>query len=289
MLEFPLDNFTNSEEFPFCIQYGSHEKECMLHGHLDFSELVIVLTGSAEHIVENDRYTVRQGDVFVLDRYTHHMYLEAENFQICNIMFRPEYMFRGLEFIRRNVGFQALFVLEPYYAKNHQFSSRLRLSGEQFGQIRAMIEGMMAEQIHRQEGWQTLIYARFIELCATLSRLYQTCKRESDPALIRLAAAAAYIEENFCGDITVARLARISGYSERQFGRLFKAAYETTPNQYITRLRVEKGQKLLRESGLPMGEIAWRCGFADQNYFSRTFRKATGLTPSRYRERESYP
>lgn len=286
MLEFPLDNFADSEDFPFCIQYGSHEKECMMHGHLDFSELVIVLSGSAEHIVENDRYTVAQGDVFVLDRYTHHMYLQAENFQICNIMFRPEYMFKALDFIRRNVGFQALFVLEPYYAKNHQFSSRLRLNAEQFSKVRCILEEIMEEQTQRLDGWQTVIYARFIDLCVTLSRLYQSCQRESDPELIRLAAAAAYVEQNFCEDITVDQLARISGYSQRQFGRLFKDAYSTTPNQYIAQLRVEKARKLLGETTLSMGEIAWRCGFGDQNYFSRIFKKMTGVTPSQYRENQ---
>lgn len=283
MLELPLWIFAETEDFPFFIQYGFHEKECELHGHADFSELVVVLKGSAIHLVENEKYPIAEGDVFVIDQYTHHRYEDAKNFKICNIMFRPEYMFENLPHIRQNSGFQALFILEPYYAQNHQFCSRLRLKLEDFTVIQKLLAEMIQEHTQKAPGWQTLVYAKFIQLCIMLSRLYQTYDCADDNTVLKLAAAVAHIEQNYCSDINISQLAQIAGYSERQFSRLFKSAFSTTPNLYIINLRLQKAQQLLKNSCLTMGEISWSCGFNDQNYFSRIFKRYIGVTPTEYR------
>ena len=281
MLELPLCIFAETEDFPFYIQYGFHDKECEMHGHEDFSELVIVMEGYATHVVESEQYAISKGDVFVLDRYTHHRYINAESFRICNIMFRPEEMFHSGYHIRQNPGFQALFVLEPYYAQNNRFCSRLRLDSEDYARVMHLVSEIMQEHTRRQDSWQTLVYARFIQLCVMLSRLYQQYDEGADSAILKLAAAVAHIERNYCSAISISELAQISGYSERQFSRLFKSAFSLTPNHYITNLRIQKAQQLLQNTAQPIGEISWSCGYDDQNYFSRTFRKAVGSTPHR--------
>lgn len=283
MLELPLYIFTKDEDFPFFIQYGFHEKENELHGHKDFSELVMVMNGSATHTVENEQYHIKKGDVFVIDQYTHHRYTDAENFRICNIMFRPEYMFQNLNHIRQNSGFQALFVLEPYYAQNHHFSSRLCLKPEDFSFISRIISEMIQEYTFRNDGWQTLIYSRFIQLCTILSRLYQSCNDIKNNDILKLASAIAHIEKNFCSEITISDLAHISGYSIRQLNRLFNSAFSISPSHYLCNLRIQKAQQLLKSTNMSMAEIAWSCGFSEQNYFSRIFKKYTGITPTRYR------
>lgn len=285
MLEMPLSIFTETEDFPFYIQYGFHEDECAIHGHVDFSELVVVLEGHAVHMVENESYPISKGDIFVLDRYTHHSYTEAQNFHICNIMFRPEVMFEHLTHIRQNAGFQALFILEPYYALNHQFCSRLRLKPEDFSSIKKLLAEMIHEHTQKTDGWQTMLYSKFIQLCTVLSRLYvQDVKPEGATDVIKLATAVAYIEKNFLSNISLSDLSHRTGYSERQFNRLFQSAFSVAPSQYITNLRLQKAQLLLKNSTDPIGEISWSCGYSDQNYFSRIFKKNIGLTPTEYRQ-----
>ena len=58
-----LNYFTKDDSFPFFIQYGGHEDTMFIHGHEDFSELVVVMDGTAEHIVENERFRIKKGDV----------------------------------------------------------------------------------------------------------------------------------------------------------------------------------------------------------------------------------
>lgn len=283
MLEMPLSIFAKTDDFPFFIQYGFHEKECALHGHADFSELVVVMDGSAVHTVECENYPIKKGDVFVVDKYTHHQYTQANNFKICNIMFKPDFFFNNLNFLRQNTGFQALFVLEPYYTQNHKFNSRLCLHPDDYSAVTLLISEIIREQTEKKESWQTLIYAKFIQLCTLLSRLYLSYDTGQNDNIFKLASAIAYIEKNFCSEISISGLAKLSGYSTRQLNRLFNSAFSKTPRVYINDLKLQKSRQLLKNTNMTMGEIALNCGFPDQNYFSRLFKKHIGMTPSQYR------
>ena len=283
MVRMPLSHFAKDSDFPFFIQYGFHDAGCYMHGHADFSELVVVTDGSAEHLVGEERYPIAKGDVFVINQYTEHGYSSTTNFKICNIMFQPETMFAGIGNLREAAGFQALFVLEPHYLQTNRFCSRLCLNAREFDDIMQLIEQLMYEYTKRYEGWQTMIHALFLRLCVRLSRDWQESDREIHKDIGKLAAATAYMEKHFSEDLRMEKLAEIAGYSVRQFTRLFRAAYAVTPMNYLVNLRMQKAMQLLKNTALSVGEAAWRCGYEDQNYFSRIFRQYAGMTPSEYR------
>ena len=70
--EMHLHYFTTQKDFPFFIQYGHHDENMFLHSHADFSELVFVLGGYATHIVNEEEYSIKKGDVFVINENTSH-------------------------------------------------------------------------------------------------------------------------------------------------------------------------------------------------------------------------
>ena len=78
-------------------------------------------------------------------------------------------------------------------------------------------------------------------------------------------------------------LARRIGISTRHFQRRFRQATGTTPHRYLWRQRIELGRELLRESNLPLREIAARCGSATPAHFTTRFRLDNGMTPGAYR------
>ncbi len=78
-------------------------------------------------------------------------------------------------------------------------------------------------------------------------------------------------------------LAYESGYSRNHFLRMFKAAAECTPHQYLLRLRIAKAETLMRNSSHELADIAAQCGFSSQAHFSRTFRRLLGVSPGEYR------
>jgi AraC-like DNA-binding protein len=79
-------------------------------------------------------------------------------------------------------------------------------------------------------------------------------------------------------------LARQVGMTRAQFDRRVRSVLHISPRQFLTKTRIDAAAELMREVGLPMAEIALRCGFYDQATFCRQFRAATGLTPRQYRE-----
>ena len=72
--------------------------------------------------------------------------------------------------------------------------------------------------------------------------------------------------------------------SECWFIRSFKARTGMTPQRYLTSIRLGQARELLRSSTLNIGEIAAVCGYETALYFSRIFRKYTGVSPKAFRE-----
>lgn len=278
-----LSYFTNDESFPFFIHYGKHEENLSMHTHRDFSELVIVLKGTATHIVDDEKFLIRSGDVFVINNDTTHGYQDTKDLHICNIMYRSEDLLSVDYDITKSAGFHALFVLEPYFAKEHKFESRLKLKPAEFEKIRNMTDMMIAEYQNKADGWKTLLKSSFMTLVVMLSRLYSFSNNNSKNDMINIAKTVSYIENHYTEDLSVHKLAKLSNYSERHFIRIFRETYYTAPLDYIISLRLHLACTLLRESKIPISEIALQCGFSDSNYFSRVFKKRIGSTPSQFR------
>ena len=99
-----------------------------------------------------------------------------------------------------------------------------------------------------------------------------------------ISKAIDYIKQNFTSNILVEELIEGSGYSKGHFHHLFKKQTDTTPLHMITELRMEKAKDLLRLTNNEISEIGHMCGYDDNVYFTRQFKKVTGLTPSSYRK-----
>lgn len=78
-------------------------------------------------------------------------------------------------------------------------------------------------------------------------------------------------------------VATSSGMSEVYFRKLFKEAFGLSPSQYLISLRIAHAKNLITYEKISVAEVATRSGFSDIYYFSRQFKKETGLTPTEYR------
>jgi AraC-like DNA-binding protein len=78
----------------------------------------------------------------------------------------------------------------------------------------------------------------------------------------------------------VARAAALSPY---YLTRIFKARYGVPPYRYVIGLRIADATALLRDSSLSVTQICHRTGFNSLSHFITTFRRHTGMSPSRYR------
>lgn len=84
----------------------------------------------------------------------------------------------------------------------------------------------------------------------------------------------------------VGRLARVSGVSEAHFARSFKEAFGVPPHRYLLTRRIERAMALLRDTDLPVTEVAFQAGWQSLGTFGRTFRDVTGESPGDFRARQ---
>ena len=85
-------------------------------------------------------------------------------------------------------------------------------------------------------------------------------------------------------NISISAIAQDLGISEGHLSHTFKKETDYTLPNYLTRYRVHKAMELLRDCRVKVYEVAAQVGYRDITYFSATFKKVTGVTPSEYQD-----
>jgi AraC-like DNA-binding protein len=93
----------------------------------------------------------------------------------------------------------------------------------------------------------------------------------------------AWVRENVHRPLARAGVARAIGVTPGHVSKLFRTLGGTSLVDYVNALRVENAKRLLRDTRLTVGEVGYRVGFNDCNYFVRVFRRLVGVSPGRYR------
>ena len=122
--------------------------------------------------------------------------------------------------------------------------------------------------------------ASFYEFCSLLNKIYE---KNAAPKDRRILHAENYLNSHFREPDCLALAAESSDLSRRRFNDLFRNYYHMTPNEYLTSLKIDYAKKLLLTEYLSVSETASLSGFSDIYYFSKVFKKETGMTPSAYR------
>lgn len=147
------------------------------------------------------------------------------------------------------------------------------------GSLAYLFPAMYRAYEMRETGWQLeikgAIYTLLSRLCADRLR------EESEGGKIR--DTVAYIKTHYSKKLTLAELARVSGYSVPHFKTLFREEMGCSPIAYLNRIRIGRATDLLRSGMFSVSETADACGFENVYYFSNVFKKLTGITPGRCR------
>ncbi|WP_409345424.1 AraC family transcriptional regulator [Paenibacillus sp. MBLB4367] len=99
--------------------------------------------------------------------------------------------------------------------------------------------------------------------------------------------AVQYLNEHYNENITLSNVAASLGYTHQYLNRLFHKTYGISMLQYVQKIRLDKAVGLMDEhEAITVKDIAGRIGM-ETNYFIRTFRKATGMTPGHFRRKRA--
>ena len=144
---------------------------------------------------------------------------------------------------------------------------------------------MMVEYSLKKSGHEYYCAALLLQLLTIISRKHELSKihvdRESEK---RINHTLEIMYQNISSDISVNELAKECCLSTGHFSHLFKDVVGVSPHSYMIFLRMEKARDLLLNTRIPICEVGEAVGCPDQNYFSRLFKKHTGMSPSEFRK-----
>ncbi|MGD8341279.1 MAG: AraC family transcriptional regulator [Gammaproteobacteria bacterium] len=101
----------------------------------------------------------------------------------------------------------------------------------------------------------------------------------------RLNRLLAYIEEHLGDDLTLKRMAVEIELSPFYLARVFKSEIGKSPHQYVIERRIARARALLRDTSLPIADVALTTGFSSQSHLSTWFRRLVGVSPACYRSK----
>jgi AraC-like DNA-binding protein len=227
----------------------------------------VVLDGKGELTYEGRTQELSAGDCFFIDCRTAHSYHSdaKKPWELIWVHFNGS---TAEEYYKLFQG-QLPPVFHP--AATSKFVSLLqeimRTNTETYADTEVLTSGMLANLL-------------------TMLLTVNSISEEADSALqAKLKTVLAYIDANFTSDIRLDELARRFYISKYYLTREFKRAYGETIFQYIISKRINYAKRLLRFTDKPVEEISELCGFNDQSYFSKQFKKAENVTCLAFRRR----
>lgn len=100
----------------------------------------------------------------------------------------------------------------------------------------------------------------------------------------RAVEAALWIDDNSHAEVDLEQAARQAGLSPFHFLRLFASVLGVTPHQYLVRSRLRHAARLLTDDDIAVTDVAYDVGFGDLSNFVRTFHRAAGVSPTKFRQ-----
>ena len=248
--------------------------------HHNFHELVFIAQGHGTHYIDNQIFKVNRGDIFLIQPGQHHYFSDRVNMRHLNVAFDLDNLPLSHELLQKHPGYLPLFTLDPMMRQNRDVIGHLQFAPAQFSAINSIINEMMSMQNRGADSFSMLTL--FQQLLIILMDAYALPASRDGKQLLKLSKIINYIELNFDKALTIEELAHRAAMSRSTFIRQFKKATGTSAISYINQLRINQAKERLLNTDLSITEIAYKVGFNDSNYFTRLFKKHTGLPPRNY-------
>ena len=243
------------------------------HTH-NYNEIYYLLSGTRRYFAGQTIYNVEAGDLVVIPKGTpHHMSSRAtDNYERYVAYFSDEFFAPLAEMLGKNeadrfLNFGCVSIPVKYQSD-----------------MRKYFEAMEREARHENE------YSKLVESCA-LGNITALALRHGEGAasdsaekVEKIQEVARYIRENFNQEITLRDAAQMAFMEETYFSKQFKKLTGFGFSEYVSQIRMQQAEELLRNSKLSVGKIAELCGYSGSNYFGDAFKKRYGISPIKLRK-----
>lgn len=246
--------------------------EMPLHWHLEY-ELILVRTGEFELVLDGRAFPMKPGDCAWVGDGTVHGGVPHDCTYEC-VVFDLGTLLHDTPLCAKSVS--------DFLADETGCSGMFPRGSVQAGLAEQLFEALRREM----QGYEWTTVGLMWQLMGSL--LAEKRRLQSPPRnrkkLLQLKNVLTYIRDNYEGPITLDELSKIAGMNPKYFCRAFAGMTGKTPVEYLNYYRIEQAGERLTLSDESITEIALSCGFNDMSYFSKTFSRFKGISPSVYRK-----
>lgn len=279
-IQFDLVSQELNPTFLFAGRIDRRTSEDNYHTH-DFPEIGIILEGKGTYHLDGKYVPVQEGDVLIFNPGIGHE----------SVIYSPED--HRLEFFCGFTDVQFNGMRENHIELKDG-GNILHTKGKTKRTISRICEEMEKENLARRPGRYFMLKAYLIQLLLNIVREQAepwepVAGREFESTGKKYVAEqiADYLEEHYAEKISLDQIAENMYLSPFYISKIFKSEIGESPIHYLIRVRMEKAKELLEgNSELTISEIADRVGYEDAFHFSKLFKKAYGISPSKFRSAE---
>lgn len=257
----------------------------------DYIQILYVSKGELIHCVNNRRHKMVKGNLFIIPPFSVHRIetTPGNGYEIIGCEFMPGFINDRYGQLPLQNDFFDYAYLEQFLTTDDKVKSQITLTGNVDYQVNQLLREMNREFNARKPYYELMIKGNLLKLLSIIIRAYREEEvREmidkSDKFRPLIAAAIDYIHQNYNKEIRLDHACKIALLSKTRFCDLFKQFTGRTYNDYLIELRIEKATELLARSDLSIAEVCFQVGLGDVTYFSRMFKKYTGVSPSYYKK-----
>ena len=228
--------------------------------------IVAVISGSGVLSIGDDTFPLAMGDCFFIDCRKPHYYKSSETdpWELLWVHFNGATSQQYYEYFLS----QSRNVFRPAI----------------FNKVVSCIGELIRVNEECAPNAEVISSSLIVDLLTTALTVSDSTEQYDTALKQKLASVNAFIEEHFSDDLSLEKLANEFYISKYYLTREYKKIYGRTIFQHIITCRINYGKKLLRFSDKSVEEIAHLCGFNDQSYFARQFKKTENLTCFAYRK-----
>lgn len=278
------ENITISDNSSFYVgTYRDSYFRRSWHYHPEF-ELLLITKGYGTRMVGDHFESFKTGDLVLLGGNLPHAWISDQYFKKDRVADFCESVF--IQF-RKSV-FGTHFIDMPEMASIRIVLKKAERGLRITGEYEELIKSSMLALRNQSPLEQLLTLIRLLDLIQRGDYEMLASENFSQQGVFKsgkMTMAHNFIMQNFKHDISVNDCAEKIGMTTPSFCRFFKKQTNVTFSVYLNYLRINLAQKLLRQTLMPVKEIAFECGFVSIVYFNQKFKMLTGMSPGDYRKR----